>query len=123
MENRRDQTHSSARRHAASAIGMTRAVSFEQVSIRGVDLNLAADVAGPVGAPTILFLHGSGQTRQSWSGALSQAIKLGYRAVSLDLRGHGDSDWSVDGQYTLERFAADVRHVIEQLGDEPILVG
>jgi pimeloyl-ACP methyl ester carboxylesterase len=102
---------------------MTNTVEFEQLSIRGSDLNLVADVAGPVHAPGILFLHGSGQTRQSWGRAVSQAVRRGYRAVALDLRGHGDSDWSPDGQYSLDRFVADIRKVIEHMGGEPILVG
>jgi pimeloyl-ACP methyl ester carboxylesterase len=82
-----------------------------------------ADVAGAADAPTVLFLHGSGQTRQSWGSALRQAASRGYRAVSLDLRGHGDSDWSPDGKYTLELFSADVRQAIEYLGTAPIVVG
>lgn len=97
--------------------------SPEQLSIRGSDLNLVADVVGPATGPTLLFLHGSGQTRQSWGSALAEANKRGYRAISLDLRGHGDSDWSADREYTLERFAADIHQVITELGCEPILVG
>jgi pimeloyl-ACP methyl ester carboxylesterase len=102
---------------------MKNAVELEQISLRGANLNLTADAAGPADAPTLLFLHGSGQTRQSWSGALAEAIQRGYRAISLDLRGHGDSEWSPNGEYTLDTFAGDIRHVIEQLDDEPILVG
>lgn len=102
---------------------MKGAVELEQISLRGAQLNLAADVAGPTDAPTLLFLHGSGQTRQSWSSALAEAIQRGYRAIAVDLRGHGDSEWSPDGEYTLDKFAADIRHVIEQLDDEPIVVG
>ena len=68
-------------------------------------------------------MHGSGQTRQSWGRALEEAAKRGYRAFSLDLRGHGDSDWSPDGKYTLDAFTADVRQAIEHVGGEPILVG
>lgn len=102
-------------------------VDLEQLSIRGSDLNLVADATGPVDGPTILFLHGSGQTRQSWGSALAQATQRGYRAISLDLRGHGDSDWSPDGHYSLDRFAADIRHVITQLASTtawaPIVVG
>ena len=41
--------------------------------------------------------------------ARSEAARRGYRAISLDLRGHGDSDWSPDGHYTLDKFEADVR--------------
>jgi pimeloyl-ACP methyl ester carboxylesterase len=102
---------------------MKSAVELEQVSLRGFHLTLAADAAGPADAPTLLFLHGSGQTRQSWSSALTEAIQRGYRAIAVDLRGHGDSEWSADGEYTLDKFAADIRQVIEQLDDEPIVVG
>jgi pimeloyl-ACP methyl ester carboxylesterase len=94
-----------------------------QLTLPGSGLRLVADVAGAADAPTVLFLHGSGQTRQSWGSALRQAASRGYRAVSLDLRGHGDSDWSPDGKYTLELFSADVRQAIEYLGTAPIVVG
>jgi pimeloyl-ACP methyl ester carboxylesterase len=94
-----------------------------RLTVPGSGIQLVADAVGAANAPTLLFLHGSGQTRQSWGRALEEAAKRGYRAISLDLRGHGDSDWSPDGKYTLEHFAADVRTVIEHLGGEPILVG
>jgi pimeloyl-ACP methyl ester carboxylesterase len=94
-----------------------------RLTLPGSGLRLVADVVGEPNAPTLLFLHGSGQTRQSWGRALEEAARRGYRAISLDLRGHGDSDWAPDGQYTLETFTADVRQTIEHLGGEPILVG
>jgi pimeloyl-ACP methyl ester carboxylesterase len=72
------------------------------VTVPGSGVMLVGDTVGPVDAPTLLFLHGSGQTRQSWGTAVTQAARRGYRAISLDLRGHGDSDWSPDGRYTLE---------------------
>ena len=97
--------------------GLTRS------TLPGSGLQLVADVAGEPNAPTLMFLHGSGQTRQSWGRALEEAARRGYRALSLDLRGHGDSDWSPDGQYTLDRFAADVRQAIEYTGAEPIVIG
>ena len=95
----------------------------ERLTIQGSGLNLVADAMGPVTGPGILFLHGSGQTRQSWGSAVQGAARRGYRAVSLDLRGHGDSDWSPDGKYGLDVFTADVRRVIETLGGEPVVVG
>lgn len=97
--------------------------TLEQLTLPGAGLNLVADVAGPVDGSKILFLHGSGQTRQSWRGALEVAAERGYRAYALDLRGHGDSDWSPDGEYSLDRFADDLRCVIEYLGGAPVLVG
>lgn len=94
-----------------------------RLTLPGSGLRLVADVVGAPDAPTLLFMHGSGQTRQSWGRALEEAAKRGYRAFSLDLRGHGDSDWSPDGKYTLDAFTADVRQAIEHVGGEPILVG
>jgi pimeloyl-ACP methyl ester carboxylesterase len=97
--------------------------NFERITIPGSGLQMVADAAGPTHAPTMLFLHGGGQTRQSWGRAVEEAAGRGFRAISLDLRGHGDSDWSPDGQYGMEHFAADVRQAIQHLGVEPILVG
>lgn len=97
--------------------------TVEQVILPGAGLNLIADAVGPVDAPPIVFLHGSGQARQSWRSALEVASARGYRALALDLRGHGDSDWSPDGKYSLDRFADDLRCVINYLGAAPVLVG
>jgi pimeloyl-ACP methyl ester carboxylesterase len=43
--------------------------------------------------------------------------------MSLDLRGHGDSEWATDGDYTLDAFAGDVRAVAQALSRPPALVG
>ena len=98
--------------------------NIEQLTIPGSGIRLVADAVGAANAaPTLLFLHGSGQTRQSWGRALEEAAKRGYRALSLDLRGHGDSDWAPDGKYNLDAFTADVREAIAHLGGQPIVVG
>lgn len=95
----------------------------ERLKLRGDGLELVADAAGPAGAPTVLFLHGGGQTCKSWGTALQEAAARGYRALALDQRGHGDSSWAPDGDYRIERFAADLRRIMEQVRPEPILVG
>ena len=98
--------------------------NVERLTIPGSGVRLVADAVGAANAaPTLLFLHGSGQTRQSWGRALEVAAKRGYRALSLDLRGHGDSDWAPDGKYNLDAFTADVREAIAHLGGQPIVVG
>lgn len=96
---------------------------MERVEFEGAGVTIAADVAGPVGGPPVLFMHGGGQTRQSWGEAVAQAASRGYRAVTVDLRGHGESGWSPDGRYTIEDFAGDMRRVIETLDAPPVLVG
>jgi len=43
--------------------------------------------------------------------------------ISLDLRGHGDSAWAADGDYSIDAFIGDIRAVMTALPDPPILVG
>jgi pimeloyl-ACP methyl ester carboxylesterase len=43
--------------------------------------------------------------------------------VALDLRGHGDSDWAPNGDYSFTAFCADCVAVADQLGKPPVLVG
>ena len=95
----------------------------EQLSFRVGSINLVANTVGPAQGPPILFLHGSGQTRHSWRNAMLEAARRGYKAFALDLRGHGDSDWSPDGVYTTEVLICDIKRVVEQIGEGPILVG
>jgi pimeloyl-ACP methyl ester carboxylesterase len=47
----------------------------------------------------------------------------GYYAVTVDLRGHGDSGWSMDGNYEIERFAGDVRTLAAGFERKPVLIG
>lgn len=96
----------------------------EQIRYQGRDgIELVADVAGPADGSPVLFLHGGGQTRQSWGRAIDQAARRGYRALTLDMRGHGESGWSPDGRYDMDRFANDVRAVIETMSGPPVIVG
>lgn len=86
-------------------------------------LSLAADCFGSPDAAPVLFLHGGGQTRFAWGGTAEAIAREGCYAVSLDLRGHGDSDWSPDGDYHFRAFADDVAAVVAGFEQRPILVG
>ena len=77
----------------------------------GDGLTLAADIAGPRSAPMVILGHGGGQTRHSWDKCELQLAESGYFAVNYDLLGHGDSDWSRDGSYSMETRAANLRDV------------
>jgi pimeloyl-ACP methyl ester carboxylesterase len=71
----------------------------------------------------VLFLHGGGQTRHSWGRAAEQLARLGWTTTAVDLRGHGDSDWSPDGRYGVAANAEDIRQVVARLGPGLVLVG
>jgi len=84
---------------------------------------LAADAWGDPSGPPVLLLHGGGQTRHAWGGTAAALARAGWRAISLDLRGHGDSGWDPRGDYGVDAFVADVRAVIAEIGGAPVLVG
>lgn len=91
---------------------------------RGSDgLVLAADIGGDPLSPTVILLPGAGQTRHSWGSAARGLVERGYHVISLDLRGHGDSEWAVGGEYGIDHFAADVRAVAAECHSPPVLVG
>ncbi|AGB22013.1 putative hydrolase or acyltransferase of alpha/beta superfamily [Mycobacterium sp. JS623] len=96
----------------------------ESFSVNGVDgVRIVADRLGDPLAPAVVFLHGGGQTRRSWGRAAAAVAERGWQAVTVDLRGHGESDWSEDGDYRVITFAGDVLEVLRQLPPEPVLVG
>jgi len=86
-------------------------------------LRLAADAFGDPSAPPVVLLHGGGQTRHSWHTTARALADKGWRAYSVDLRGHGESEWPEDGDYHIDAFAADVAAVASALPEPPALVG
>ena len=57
-------------------------------------VRIVSDRQGDPQARAVVFLHGGGQTRRSWSRAAAAVAKQGWQAVTVDLRGHGESEWS-----------------------------
>lgn len=86
-------------------------------------LTLVADVGGPAHAPAVILLHGGGQTRHSWSGAMHRLVSEGYHVRSFDARGHGESDWSDGGDYGLAARGEDLRVITADVPGPIALVG
>lgn len=78
---------------------------------------------GEPGAPQILLLHGGNQSAHSWD-LVSLHLSDRYHVFALDQRGHGDSEWSRDQDYSIDAKAADVLAFIENQGIEsPVIMG
>ena len=102
------------------------AIATRRYAVPG-GITLAADVGGDPSRPAVLLLHGGGQTRHSWHRAMHELVQSGYHVINLDSRGHGESDWAPDGDYSLATQTADLRAVIATLeansARPPALVG
>ncbi|AFR48214.1 alpha/beta fold hydrolase [Gordonia sp. KTR9] len=94
--------------------------------LRGDGVTLAADrwdPAKPPAAGTALLLHGGGQTRHSWQRTGQRLAEHGWTAMTIDARGHGDSDWAADGDYSIAAHASDLATVVADLDTQPVLIG
>jgi len=73
--------------------------------------------------PTIVFLHGGALTAHTWD-LVCLAMRDDFHCVALDQRGHGDTDWAQDGDYSIGAALADTKGFVDHLGlDKFILVG
>ena len=71
----------------------------------------------------ILFLHGGALTAHTWD-LCCLALRDDYHCIALDQRGHGDSDWAPDADYSIGAQREDIRGFADQLGlDRFVLVG
>ncbi|XP_071126223.1 protein phosphatase methylesterase 1-like [Mytilus edulis] len=78
--------------------------------------------------PVLLFLHGGGFSALSWALVSSNISHLvTCRCAAVDLRGHGDSVTTDDGDLSSETMSSDVGNIVKALyGEDPppiILVG
>jgi pimeloyl-ACP methyl ester carboxylesterase len=71
------------------------------------------------GKPTFVFVHGW-TCKRSFFAPQAAHFARQHRVVSIDLRGHGDSD-KPQGLYTRAQDADDIAFVIEQLGLGPVV--
>ena len=97
--------------------------SVRLLRVQSGDVQIAADAAGPADAAPVILLHGGGQTRGAWGGALAEGARRGFHMISADLRGHGDSGWSPDADYGMAAHAADIAAIAATLPAAPFLVG
>ena len=78
---------------------------------------------GTDGKEPILFLHGALQQGHSWD-FVALSLCVDYHVLALDARGHGETQWAPDGDYSLEAHQRDLDGFVGALGlDQFILVG
>jgi pimeloyl-ACP methyl ester carboxylesterase len=84
-------------------------------------LKLHYVVWGDEANPPLLLIHGNRDHARTWD-QVARHLKDAYCVYAVDLRGHGDSAWSVGGQYSLPEFVLDVSTLATQLDRSPLTV-
>ena len=90
---------------------------------------ITGDSWGPTDAQLVVLQHGGGQTRHAWKATGEILGRAGYHVVALDARGHGDSDWAADSNYTADAMVNDLARVVQAIQADsgntspPVLVG
>ena len=78
---------------------------------------------GTKGLRPILFLHGGALTAHTWD-LCCLALRDEFHCMALDQRGHGDSDWAPDADYSIGAQREDIRGFADRQGlDRFVLVG
>jgi pimeloyl-ACP methyl ester carboxylesterase len=84
-------------------------------------LKLHYAVWGDESSPPLLLIHGNRDHARTWDQVAVQLMRE-YCVYAVDLRGHGDSQWSVGGQYSLPEFVLDVAMLGRELNRNPLTV-
>lgn len=92
--------------------------SIRVASADGLELHLLR--WSTEGVP-MLLIHGFGNDAHIWDD-FAPTVTSAYQVLALDLRGHGDSDWSEEGAYDYENHMADLDAVVAALGIERMVV-
>lgn len=72
-------------------------------------------------APPLLLVHGGRDHCRSWDW-VAEKLTDRYHVIAPDLRGHGDSAWSPDGNYEMGAFVYDLAQLIHQLDLAPVTI-
>ena len=71
--------------------------------------------------PPLLMLHGGRDHCRNWDWAAA-ALRDDWHIIAPDLRGHGDSQWSTDGSYTMAGYIYDLAQLIHQQRLAPVTI-
>ncbi len=71
--------------------------------------------------PPLLLVHGGRDHARNWDW-VAQALRDDYHIIAPDLRGHGDSQWSVGGSYSLIDYTLDLAQLLDALQPFPITI-
>jgi pimeloyl-ACP methyl ester carboxylesterase len=72
-------------------------------------------------APPLILLHGGQDHCRNWDW-VAQRLRHAWHIIAPDLRGHGDSEWSATGSYTMAGYIYDLAQLIDQQRLAPVTI-
>ena len=69
----------------------------------------------------LLWVHGLAHHGQVWNNVIART-QLDHPMLQMDLRGHGDSGWSIHGRYQVNDHASDILRVLDGLEIEKAII-
>jgi pimeloyl-ACP methyl ester carboxylesterase len=85
-------------------------------------LNLHYADWGNESAPPLLLVHGQRDHCRNWDW-VAERLRDRFHVMAVDLRGHGDSDWSPDGHYDQHAYLYDFTELVRHAGDGVSIIG
>lgn len=76
---------------------------------------------GNPGAPPLLLVHGGQDHCRNWDW-VAEGLRRDWHIIAPDLRGHGDSQWSADGSYTMAGYVYDLAQLVHQQQLAPVTI-
>jgi pimeloyl-ACP methyl ester carboxylesterase len=72
-------------------------------------------------APPLILQHGGRDHCRSWDWVAPEFAR-DWHVIAPDLRGHGDSAWSPDGNYAMDAFVYDFAQLVHTLGHDQVTI-
>ena len=72
-------------------------------------------------APPLLLIHGGRDHCRNWDW-IAEELRHDWHIIAPDLRGHGDSGWSTDGNYNIQSYVYDIAQLIHQKELNPVTI-
>jgi pimeloyl-ACP methyl ester carboxylesterase len=86
-------------------------------------LTIVGDHWGDPAAEPVLLLHGGGQNRHAWAATARKLVAANFFVVTVDARGHGDSEWDPQERYDMDDMARDLLELVDRFDRPPAMVG
>lgn len=97
-----------------------RGISPTAITFSSSSLELAATLwERNATAPVVVLVHGWKDHGRMWDG-VARALAVDYRVLAPDLRGHGDSAWSPDSDYSTLAMLGDLNALVDQCAGKPV---